>query len=83
MMHTEKMVLSQTRSERIVKNLQSAEEARQKCNLSPLVNLLNFNFRTIVAREYKTALIFFHFLLHLHFFFLVFGCCFPHGVAVK
>lgn len=52
--------------------------------LSPLVNLLDFNFKTTVAGEYKTVLFFFPFLSQsLRYLCFSLAFFFPHGVAVK
>lgn len=53
------MVLNQTHLERIVKNLGSVKQVRGKCELSPLVSLLNFSFRITMAGQYnKPVLVF-------------------------
>lgn len=53
--HSEKMVLNQTHSERIVRNLESVKQVRGKWESFPLVNLFNFGFRTTVAGGYNTT----------------------------
>lgn len=57
------MVLNQTHSEMIVKNLGSVKQVRGKGELSPLVNSLNSSFRTTVSGEHNITAIFFPFLL--------------------